>query len=141
MNEDNPDWHDDDVPVGRGLYLLTVVILLSATVGIAWTGYNHMALIGWPVLGGLAFVLLRVWKRMLRDTVDDVVETVDLKGNIFDDTPVSSVSEKRERDIDSASKSGSNWVAIGLGLFVYAIFITLFWYGIGRGVHWIVGFF
>lgn len=141
MTDDNTDWDESDVPVGRGMLLVTILILITATGGIFWTGFNRMALIGWPFLGGLVFVLFRVWKGMLRNTVDEVVETVDLKGNIFDDTPVSSVQDKRQRENAVSTSHGQNWVAIGAGLIVYAVLITLFWYGMGRGVRWIVGLF
>ena len=141
MVENDPDWEDSDVPVGWAMLLITILILICAIGGIFWTGYNRMALIGWPFLGGLVFVFFRIWKTMLRNTVDDVVETVDLKGNIFDDTPVSFVRDRRENEKFAVSKTTFNLIGLTFGFVIYAIFITLFWYGVGRGVRWVVDLF
>ncbi|MGJ8560916.1 MAG: hypothetical protein ACSHX3_11825 [Litorimonas sp.] len=133
MADEELEWDEDDVTVGRGLYVFTALILISTTFGIAWSGYNNLALFGWPIVGGLVFVLLRVWKGMLGKMIDDVVKVVDLNGDNFDETRL------QER---SDSETGHhNWVAIGIGLIVYAVFITLFWYGMGRGVGWVVSLF
>ena len=129
---DDDEWDASDLRVGRAMYLITVAAMLAVCTGLAWAGYARSPLLGWPCLGGVAFVLLRVWKRMLRGTLAGLEAYLDKRDTVFE--PPTAHLETAEQVAAAPKREIGTGFAIA-GLALYAVLITLFWYGMGWGVR------
>ena len=130
----------DDATAGGLLYGLTLVLLLATLSVAVWLGWRRAPLLGWPVLLWAAFVPLRLWKTMLRGTVEDVSVVVDHAGNVFDDTTPTEALQQADADTKARHARVGLLAAVPL-VALHTAFIVLVWYGVGRGARAVAGLF
>ena len=133
LDPERLDYDAEDAAAGHWLMGLTLLLLVAILVALVVLGYRRGALLGWPVALWILMAALRLWKPMLRSTVTDAEIVVDHDNNIFDGT--TAAEALGAADADRAARHARIAAAPAVLLVLaHTAFITILWYGIGRGV-------
>ena len=137
LDPERLDYDAEDAAAGNWLMGVTILLLVAILAALVVLGYRRAALLGWPVALWLLMTGLRLWKRMLRSAVTEAEMVVDHDTNIFDDTTAAEALGAADAE-QAARHARIATVPAVLLVLAHTAFITILWYGIGRGIGAVV---